>query len=581
MSRENINRKLGAVCLILSVIFFGISLISALILRTQRDEFFQQNAMSLENHVVFTTDNARIEGVLYINQNDEGKTDKSVPTILLLNGINSRKEYHFKEAFNLVKRGYGVFSVEQRGHGLSDGPSGFLAKEPYDMIEVLDYMEQNFQFMDPKIGLLAFSYGGGIGAIVQAKDDRIHASVLYHPLSDLQGLLQRIPFQNLIGRTPAIEEVAENEDAISILNSSNTKNLLIIQGTEDTLILPEENQKLYEKINGPSRNDVQLELREGLDHFSNEEDDESFKHAIVWLEYFIKNREIDINNRDAEISKIMLQEFIYPDNPFSEIFIILSVFSLFGGLSLFCITLLIIPKWKERTPISLYKEKEDKNEEYWNMIKLRSIAYIVPVVGVGIFCAIFNASFVYGYLLIYPLVSIPLLLFIPSEIHSSWKQEWKYWVQNESQTFLYCMLIIFIPTFYFLVLFNLLSYIMIKPFIPFYDTSFYLYLIAGFGTFLLDFMYLREWKPRHTFIVIPLRIVSLLLFVIFVPLAPFPLLGGAFTLVLFFILTGVASFYLRQLTLVLSKYYKNSTLLYGFVLIPFVIFFVYIFFRIV
>ncbi|MHA2131118.1 MAG: CocE/NonD family hydrolase, partial [Promethearchaeota archaeon] len=103
-------------------------------------------------------------------------------------GINGRKEHKVNIIYQYVKLGYAIASVEQRGHGESGNPSAFLNKEPYDMIEVIDFLETQYPFANSThMGLLGFSYGGGIGAILQAIDIRIHASVLYDPLADLSG----------------------------------------------------------------------------------------------------------------------------------------------------------------------------------------------------------------------------------------------------------------------------------------------------------------------------------------------------------------------------------------------------------
>ncbi|GAH04351.1 unnamed protein product, partial [marine sediment metagenome] len=88
-------------------------------------------------------------------KNLKENTTNSIPTILFLHGINGRKEHKIETIYQYAKYGYAVISVEQRGHGESGTPSGFLSIEPYDMIEVIDYIEANYQYANTShIGLL-------------------------------------------------------------------------------------------------------------------------------------------------------------------------------------------------------------------------------------------------------------------------------------------------------------------------------------------------------------------------------------------------------------------------------------------
>ena len=129
-------------------------------------------------------------------------------------------------------------------------------------------------------------------------------------------------------------------------------------------------------------------------------------------------------------------------------------------------------------------------------------------------------------------------------------------------------------------MFNLNTRIMLKPQIPFVNLTFLTYIFMGFSSVVLDFMYLREWKPRHTFFLIGLRPLSMFLFILFVPIEPFPYLGGLVTMVIFILLTGVIFYYIRQFGMGLSKFYKTHVCLYGLIFIFVFDFFIYFFFQI-
>ena len=575
-------KKISLLLIVSGIILSVVSLLSAVSLGITRLEFFNEENIVYEKFSVRMCDGASIKGVLYVDSNHYAFNNNSVPMVLMLNGINSRKEDNINKAYQLVKRGFSVFSVEQRGHGESTGPSGFLAKEPYDMVEVLDYIESRYKFPNvTHIALFAFSYGGGIGAILQAIDSRIFTTVLYHPLTSLDLFLNIFPFQNLIGTTSTISRLEEVQDAFDIANETNTENLLLIHGTSDTLIYPKSSIDFYTLLNGDNRTNIELKLRPGLNHGENEYDQTSLKFSLAWFQYYYNNSSIDLSNLDAEITNIHLFPLAYPQSDISEISIIIASILFFIGMSILAIKFKIQPFWEkipgEKSPF----DEKTANEKYKKMIIYRSSAYLLTALITGIFCSIFNVSLIFGYFILYPIVTSIVLLFIPSELHSSWKNEWRSWIKHDFLLFLYTFLTILVPMVLFLIIYNLNSIIMLKSIIPIINTSLFITLAIGLGSGIMDYIYLREFNPKHTYILMIIRLASLLIFVAFVPIPPYPLLGGIISLIGFFALYGVFTFYIRQLVLYVSKFYKSSLALYCLVMCPLIIFYVKIFFRIV
>jgi hypothetical protein len=547
-----------------------------------RSNYLDKENISITEFSVEMRDGNNIFGLLYANPSIMEEKNHSNPAILMLNGINAKKEDNFEIAFQLVKWGYTIFSMEQRGHGESEGPSGFLEKEPFDMVEVLDFITEKYDFINQThVGLLGFSYGGGIGAILQALDSRIYSSVLYHPLTSIEILTEQIPFQNLIGTTPCIEDVDKIPDAFNFANASNTQNLLLIHGLEDKLILPESSENFYTHLNGKERDDIDLELRPSLEHMSNEKDALSLKHTLVWFNSFFIDRSIDNQNRKEEIMQINLFESNYPNAIISEIFSIFTGVFIFLGLSIFLIFFKILPKWEERPFESSNQDPEISSKKYKKMIIYRTLIYLLPIFIIGPLFMILNPSFIYSYFIAYPVIASTLLIFIPSELHRSWKDEWTVWFKNESFSFLYSFGIVVTSIGVFLILFNLNALIMLKPIIPFFNNSLVQYILLGFGSITMDFLYLREFKQIHSFFLLVLRPISLIIFLMFIQLPPFPILGGLVTHILFIILTGGFLYYIRQLIILLSKFYKSAWVLSGLIMLPSIIFFTYLFFRIV
>ena len=577
-----IYKKISLLLIVLGIILSVISILSAISLGITRLEFFNEENIVYEKFSVSVSDGSSIKGVLYVDKNQYIFNNNSVPMVLMLNGINSRKEDNINKAYQLVKRGFSVFSVEQRGHGESTGPSGFLGKEPYDMVEVLDYIGDNYNFPNiSHVGLFAFSYGGGIGAILQAIDSRIFTTVLYHPLTSLDSFLSIFPFQNLIGTTSTISRLEEIQDAFDIANETNTENLLLIHGTGDTLVYPKSSIDFYALLNGDNRTNIELKLRSGLSHSANENDLTSLKFSLAWFQHYYYNSSIDISNLESEINNVHLFPLAYPKSDISENSIIIASMLFFIAVSILVIKFKIQPFWEKIPGDKSPFDEKTADEKYKRMIIYRSSAYLFTALVTGIFCSIFNVSLLFGYFILYPIVTLIILLFIPSELHSNWKSEWRSWIKHDLLLFLYTIVAILIPMVLFLIIYNLNATIMLKSFIPVINTSLFITLAIGLGSGIMDYLYLREFNPKHTYILMIIRLTSLLIFVVFVPIPPYPLLGGIVSLIGFFALFGVFTYYIRQLVLYVSKFYKSSLALYCLVMCPLIIFYVKIFFRIV
>ena len=582
IEKKLLFRYIGIIFISTSVILAVISVSLAVFLRNQQRAYFSDENIDVESISIPMRDGIIIEGLVYVDKNLKENTTNSIPTILLLHGINGRKEHKIEIIYQYVKFGYAVISVEQRGHGESGSPSGFLSIEPYDMIEVINYIEAYYQYANTShMGLLGYSYGGGVGAILQALEDRIHAVVLYHPLADIESLTARIPLSYLIGSNTVVTNIDEIQDGIEIANENNTHNLLLLQGLADNIILPSDTEKFYEKINPANRTDIMLVKRPGLGHGGNEEDTTSLKMAITWFEHFYHNQTINITKLDNEINTISLFNYNFPSNTVSEYLIITSAIILFIGLSSVVVKFRILPYW-DKLPIKkdVDNSREGK-EKYKKMIIYRTSGYMGALLITGIIFSLFNQSILYGYFIFFPIISIIIMLFIPSELHSNWKEEWKSWINNDLILFLYSLSIVIIPAVYFLLLYNLVTGLTMSFTIPIFNISSFPYLVLGLGSGIMDYLYLREMKGRHAMILMIIRPITILVFLAFVPLPPFPILGGIVSHVLFILLTGVILYYIRSLVTFLAKFYKNSSSLYLLVMLPFIIFYMRVFFRII
>lgn len=100
-----------------------------------------------------------------------------------------------KTALSAWEQGYWVISIDQRGHGKSQGKVGLIEwdKEVADLSRIIDWAQQNLALTtvdgDPKIGMIGESYGGGIQLLGTVNDPRIDALIPLTTWYDLEQAL--------------------------------------------------------------------------------------------------------------------------------------------------------------------------------------------------------------------------------------------------------------------------------------------------------------------------------------------------------------------------------------------------------
>ena len=597
MDKKKKCAQFGLFLIVLSFSFAILSVISAYSIGIERNKFLKKEDIYSERLSVKMRDGIEIKGLLYIDKELEEKEDNSVPTILLLHGINGRKEHKLNIVFQFVKRGFAVFSVEQRGHGESGGFASFLEKEPKDMEEVIDYIENHYKFANiTHLALLGFSYGGGVGAILQAIDNRIYASVLYHPLVSLDHLTKLMSFQDLIGNPYGLGRLEKVKDGLDVCSQSNTENLLLIHGEKDELISLKDSKELYEKVGGKCRADIGLEIIPNLNHFETEEDDESLKYAIVWFEHFYYDNSIDINDRDYEITLVKFERFEYPNTVIPDYLILISGIMLFLGLNFLIITKKIWQISEKSIVVCLKKEFSNvdmEEKKYRKMIFSNIIIYTLPTLIMAPLFAIFNPSYFFGYSLIIPIITILAFLLLPKFESPNWKFEWKTqlkndfknWYKNHLKNLVYGLFIIIVPVLFYVSIFNYNAFLMTSFPIPFFNPTMILYLSMGISTFYMDYLLVRRLKFQHSFILIALRSLTLIIFFIFIPIPAFGFTGlpisGEVAQILIFSLIGLVFWLVLTIMRLFKIIYKNLIPIILIFIFPLIIYLLFLFVRLV
>ena len=104
---------------------------------------------------------------------------KNHAAILLLHGLGGTNSNMLTHAEFLARAGYGVFMIDLRAHGSSDGDtSTFGLHEAHDVAGAVDYLLTRADVNGARIGALGISLGAQAALCGALKTDHIHALVL-------------------------------------------------------------------------------------------------------------------------------------------------------------------------------------------------------------------------------------------------------------------------------------------------------------------------------------------------------------------------------------------------------------------
>jgi pimeloyl-ACP methyl ester carboxylesterase/uncharacterized membrane protein len=122
---------------------------------------------SHEDVTLRTSDGLQLEGWYVPSRNRAA--------VLVFPGRSSGKQHH---ARNLIRHGYGVLLVDNRGHGASEGdPNAFGWDDETDVNAALDYLTARAEVDADRIGGLGLSVGGETLLETAAHTDRLRAVV--------------------------------------------------------------------------------------------------------------------------------------------------------------------------------------------------------------------------------------------------------------------------------------------------------------------------------------------------------------------------------------------------------------------
>ena len=224
-------------------------------------------------------------------------------TVLVLHGINDRKDSMLGVGRQFAARGYRSVLVDLRAHGRSGGQwLSFGAVEARDLSQVLDALDSAGLLAGP-VGVFGPSFGGGVAVQFAGRDERVKAAVSVCGFTSMRDVTPRVfrmyapaPFKWLMLDSSIQQAVTEagrvggfdpdEADALRAIRRTEAR-VLLIHGRRDAKIPPRHSERLHAAAPDRSR----LLLLDGEDHDSILAGDAGrvvIAEAAAWFDQWLK-----------------------------------------------------------------------------------------------------------------------------------------------------------------------------------------------------------------------------------------------------------------------------------------------------
>jgi uncharacterized protein len=186
--------------------------------------------------------------------------------IVLCHGMSAHRAQCLFWAEPLWNAGYALLLFDFRGNGMSEGTlcsAGF--SEPNDLLGAMDFLSAHEELQGVPFGVFGFSMGGATAIMTAAQDERIRAIATHGAFASLEsaisqrcrhhfGPLRRIAQWYMMrvvmsrGWFPApVSEVAP----VSVVSQITPRPLLLLHGSDDPIVTPEDAEALHEAAGFP------------------------------------------------------------------------------------------------------------------------------------------------------------------------------------------------------------------------------------------------------------------------------------------------------------------------------------------
>ncbi|MFX1375081.1 MAG: alpha/beta hydrolase family protein [Promethearchaeota archaeon] len=156
------------------------------------------------------------------------------PLVIYCHGIGSKRDFDLRVPIEFTKRGFYVAALDYQGHGESGGTINNIDESTntpalaQDCTKLLDKLKTMSFFSDvneSQVGLIGHSLGGMVVLMNQALNPEFKATVAWAPLLNFTPPRYGLEWQGYEDYIP-----------LNLMDSNNSKNLLIIMHTKDEVL---------------------------------------------------------------------------------------------------------------------------------------------------------------------------------------------------------------------------------------------------------------------------------------------------------------------------------------------------------
>jgi cephalosporin-C deacetylase-like acetyl esterase len=274
--------------------------------------YYKENGLQYKTFQIPVDSSTNLNVLAILPDRFDTMENEEITAIIHFKSVRNEKAQAISLMWSVARHGFATFIIDGRGYDESGNLQEFYGQEPWDIPKVIDYLVKTYpQINQTHLGVSGFNYGAGVLLIAQAIEPRIFTSVLYQPATNISQLYLQYRSQQIPGDLTnyGLLQGKETRDAFYWCNTTNSNNLMLIQGTQDDVISPTKTSELYTHLNGESRDDILLINREGLNNQQTIDDVTAKKYAIAWYTHFFLDQSIDLTKLDQRI--LTVTEFPY------------------------------------------------------------------------------------------------------------------------------------------------------------------------------------------------------------------------------------------------------------------------------
>ena len=200
------------------------------------------------------------------------KAGTKVPAVLLLHGLNGRKEDVALLGVALANKGYVSLAIDIAGHGERPRPDSkmlsdltlaethsLLGQTTVDLRRAVDFLISRPEVDKTRLGFVGVSLGGIIGGVFLGDEPRIKTAVLWSSGGDWGKLFTTSSHpvvekfrQNGIGDADTINTTLSDVEPLKTIGNF-TGPLLLLYGDKDTIVPVDTIEELYNAAHDPKK----------------------------------------------------------------------------------------------------------------------------------------------------------------------------------------------------------------------------------------------------------------------------------------------------------------------------------------